>query len=56
MLESQRGDCPVFVHITIPGESETVLAVGRIRGVDPSDGLRRQLDSLFGRAVSERGL
>ncbi|MFP6624390.1 MAG: DNA polymerase III subunit alpha, partial [Myxococcota bacterium] len=56
ILESHRGDCPVFVHITIPGESETVLAVGRIRGVDPSDGLRRQLDSLFGRVVSERGL
>ena len=56
MLESHRGDCPVFVHITIPGESETVIAVGGIRGVDASDGLRRQLDSLFGRVVSERGL
>jgi DNA polymerase-3 subunit alpha len=56
VLQAHRGDCSVFVHITIPGESETVLAVGGIRGVDPSDGLRRELDGLFGRAVAERGL
>ena len=55
MLDSHAGDCSVFVHITIPGDSETVLAVGGIRGVDPSDGLRRQIDGLFGRAVAERG-
>jgi DNA polymerase-3 subunit alpha len=56
VLKAHGGDCSVFVHITIPGETETVLAVGSVRGVDPSDGLRRKLDSLFGRAVSETGL
>jgi DNA polymerase-3 subunit alpha len=56
VLRAHRGDCAVYVHITIPGETETVLAVGGPRGVDPSDGLRRKLDGLFGRVVSETGL
>jgi DNA polymerase-3 subunit alpha len=55
-LRAHAGDCSVYLHITIPGETETVLAVGGVRGVDPSDGLRRKLDALFGRAVSETGL
>ncbi len=56
MLKAHAGDCAVFVHITIPGETETVLAVGGVRGVEPTEGLRRKIDSLFGRAVSEAGL
>jgi hypothetical protein len=56
VLRSHGGDCSVFLHITIPGETETVLAVGSVRGVDPTLDLRRKLDSLFGRAVSEAGL
>ena len=49
LLQAQPGDCAVYLHITIPGESETVLSVGGIRGVDPSDGLRREIDALFPR-------
>ncbi len=56
VLKAHTGDCAVYLHITIPGETETVLAVGSVRGVDPSDGLRRKLDGLFGRVVSETGL
>jgi len=56
LLEAHPGDCGVNVHITIPGESETVLSVGGIRGVDASDALCRELDALFGRAVVDRGL
>jgi DNA polymerase-3 subunit alpha len=56
VLRAHRGDCSVYLHIRIPGESETVLAVGGIRGVDPSDALHQKIDKLFGRAVSERGL
>ncbi len=56
LLRAHAGDCAVYLHITIPGETETVLAVGGVRGVDPSQGLRRKIDTLFGRAVSETGL
>jgi DNA polymerase-3 subunit alpha len=55
-LRDAPGDCSVFVHITIPGESETIVSVGGIRGVDPTDQLRRDVDALFGRPVSERSL
>ena len=56
VLESYPGDCEVFVHITIPGESETIVSVGGLRGVDSSEELKRDVDALFGRAVAERGL
>ena len=56
VLMSHPGDCAVKLHITIPGESETVLSVGGIRGVVPSDDLRRDVDALFGRPVTELSL
>ena len=54
LLGAHSGDCSVFLHITIPGESETVLGVGGIRGVLPSVDLCREVDRLFGRPVTER--
>ena len=56
VLATHPGECPVFVHITIPGESETILSVGELRGVDPSEELQRDVDALFGRRVAERTL
>ncbi len=56
LLASHAGDCGVFLHVTIPGESETVLGVGGIRGVTPSVELCREVDRLFGRPVTERSL
>ncbi len=53
VLRSHQGDCSVYLHITIPGESETVLQIGGIRGVDPSDVLLKDVDALFGRPVTE---
>jgi DNA polymerase-3 subunit alpha len=55
VLRAHGGDCAVYLHITIAGETETVLSVGGVRGVDPSTGLRRKVDALFGRAVAETG-
>ncbi len=52
----QHGDCGVFLHIMIPGESETVLGVGGIRGVAATAELCRDVDRLFGRPVAERSL
>ena len=56
LLGAHSGDCGVYLHITIPGESETVLGVGGIRGVSPSVDLCREVDRLFGRPVTERSL
>jgi DNA polymerase-3 subunit alpha len=56
LLGSHAGDCGVFLHITIPGESETILGVGGIRGVAATAELCRDVDRLFGRPVAERAL
>jgi DNA polymerase III subunit alpha len=47
------GDCSVRLHLMIPGESETVLALPETRGVEPSQALLRAIDGLFGRPVAE---
>ena len=56
VLQSHPGDCEVFVHITIPGESETIVSVGGPHGVDSSEALQQDVDALFGRPVAERSL
>ncbi|MDG2335793.1 MAG: DNA polymerase III subunit alpha [Myxococcota bacterium] len=56
VLSAYPGDCEVFVHLTIPGESETIVSVGGLRGADASDALQEDIDALFGRHVAERGL
>jgi len=55
VLCAHPGDCAVLVHVAIPGESETVLSVGGLRGVEPCEELRRDVNALFGRPVVERG-
>jgi DNA polymerase-3 subunit alpha len=50
LLERQAGDCSVVLHLRIPGESETVLA---LQGVDATPGLLAEIDGLFGRPVAE---
>jgi DNA polymerase-3 subunit alpha len=56
VLLAHAGDCAVQLHLVIPGESETVLALPGARGVDPTDALRRDVDALFGRPVTDIGL
>jgi DNA polymerase-3 subunit alpha len=56
VLEAHKGDCSVFLHLVIPGESETVLGLPDSRGVEPSEGLLRAVDGLFGRPVADRVL
>jgi DNA polymerase-3 subunit alpha len=53
VLGSHAGECEVLVHVTIPGESTTVLSLGDARGVKATDELCREVDTLFGRPVSE---
>ena len=53
LLEAHVGDCGVLLHILIPGESETIMALPGARGVDPSEELISALDGLFGHPVAE---
>ena len=53
VFDQHRGDCSVHVHVVIPGESETVLALPDSKGVNASIELCRAVDGLFGRPVSE---
>jgi DNA polymerase-3 subunit alpha len=52
-LASHPGDCPVLLHLRIPGESETVIALPDARAVAPSDAVVRAIDELFGRRVAQ---
>jgi DNA polymerase-3 subunit alpha len=56
LLEAHAGDCGVLLHLLIPGESETVMALLGERGVEPSDELLLAVDGLFGRSVAELDL
>jgi DNA polymerase-3 subunit alpha len=50
---SHPGDCPVLLHLRIPGESETVIALPDGCAVSPSDALLAQVNALFGRRAAE---
>jgi len=52
LLGRHRGDCSVWVHLLIPGQSETVLALPDRLGVEPGDALLEELRGLFGRPVA----
>ncbi len=56
VLSNHPGDCPVIVHVLIPGESETTLSVGAVRGVRATPEMCRDVDALFGRKVTEVSL
>jgi DNA polymerase-3 subunit alpha len=53
VLAGHPGDCGVVVHLVIPSESETVLALPEGRQVAPNEALVRDIDGLFGRAVAD---
>jgi len=53
LLRDHVGDCGVVLHVLIPGESETLLALPGARGVDATPALLREVDALFGRPVSD---
>jgi len=56
VLRAHPGDCGVQLHLVIPGESETVMALPDTRGVEPGEALARAVDGLFGRPVTEVAL
>jgi len=56
LLEARPGECGVTLHVVIPEESETVVQIAAVRGVRPDPALRRDVDALFGRSVTEVAL
>jgi DNA polymerase-3 subunit alpha len=52
VLGKHPGECRVALHLVIPNDSETVIALPRT-GVRPGDALKRDLVELFGRDVCE---
>ena len=56
MLGNHPGDCPVVIEVLIPGESETTVSVGAVRGVRASPEMCRDVDALFGHNVTELSL
>lgn len=53
LLRGAKGDCNVALHIVIPGETETILALPPALRVQPSEALLYDVDSLFGKSVTE---
>jgi DNA polymerase-3 subunit alpha len=53
VLSAHPGTCPVVIHVLLPGESETTLSVGAVRGVRATDEMCKDVDALFGRPVTE---
>jgi DNA polymerase-3 subunit alpha len=56
LLDERPGECAVALHLVIPDESETVLALSSRRGVRPDQNLRQRVDDLFGRPVTDLAL
>jgi DNA polymerase-3 subunit alpha len=52
ILSQHPGDCPVSLHLVIPEESETVIALPGL-GVRPGTALVDALTGIFGRDVTE---
>jgi len=55
-LAAHPGDCEVRMHVLIPGESETILALSDSLPIRPSEELLHAVNNLFGRRVAEYGV
>jgi len=53
VLAQHPGECEVVLHLVVPGESETLLALPALGGVRAGPRLLEQLAGLFGRDVAE---
>jgi len=52
LLESQRGDARVFVHLIIPNHSTTIVELSEQLTVSPTDDLLLSTERLFGEKVA----
>jgi DNA polymerase-3 subunit alpha len=52
VLLNHRGNCNAFLHLVIPDESETIIAMGDDFQLNASDLLIDEVESLFGYSVT----
>ena len=53
LLAGTPGRCEIVLHVVIPGQSETMISVHSVEGVNPTDDLLHEIDVLFGTPVTK---
>jgi DNA polymerase-3 subunit alpha len=51
LIQAYPGECPAYLHVTMPGKSETVISLDTHFCVEPSSPFTRELEVLFGQQV-----
>ena len=51
ILKNHPGKCAAYLHLIIPGQSETVISLSEEFHLNPSEGLSKEIEYLFGSQV-----
>ena len=51
ILKNHPGNCAAFLHLLLPGRSETIISLPDEFRLNPSEGLFQEMEYLFGRRV-----
>ena len=51
ILKNHPGKCPAYLHLVISGQSETVISLSEKFHLNPSEGLSKEVEYLFGSQV-----
>ncbi|WAC07162.1 MAG: DNA polymerase III subunit alpha [Thermodesulfobacteriota bacterium] len=51
ILKHHPGKCAAFLHLLVPGRSETIISLPEELHLNPSDGLSKEVEYLFGSQV-----
>jgi DNA polymerase-3 subunit alpha len=51
-LSQYRGECPAYLHLLLPNQTETIIALPRELHVAPTEGMVDAVEQLFGRRVA----
>ena len=51
ILVRHRGPCPVYLHLGLPNQTESTIAVDEQMRIKPSDGLIAEIEKDFGRGT-----
>ena len=51
LIQAYPGECPAYLHVTMPGKSETIISLDTHFCVEPSSPFTRELEVLFGQQV-----
>lgn len=54
IIDSCPGECPVYLHVVIPFETETVIEMPKSMNVNPSEDFKSRVSQAFGPEISIR--